>query len=210
MNAYSFSENTRQSMAQARREAASFHHEYIGTEHLLLGIVSNPENIAVAVLASRDVQPDTIRDRIASVIKRGAVAQTGPDLPFTSRAKKVIELAMSEARELETDSVNTGHLLLGILREEKGIGASALRELGFTIDATRSRLIALTREGRNEIRTPQGEVPPMGPPPEMHPSRAAALLSSMSRSPRVAAVFEKHGIDVQAVIRDLLDDRPSA
>jgi ATP-dependent Clp protease ATP-binding subunit ClpC len=205
-----FSENVVQSLAQARREAAGFRHEYIGTEHVLLGIVSNPENIAVALLASRGVRPDVIRDRIGSAIKRGTVAQTGPDLPFTSRAKRILELAMSEARDVEANSVNTGHLFVGVIREEKGIGASVLGELGFTVDAARNQLVELTREGRTEIRTTQGEIPAMAPPPEMQPSRAAGLLSSMLRSPRVAAVFEKHGIDVQAVIRDLLEDQPSA
>jgi ATP-dependent Clp protease ATP-binding subunit ClpA len=208
MNGYNFSENVRQSLAQARREAVDFHHEYVGTEHVLLGLLANPDNLAVALLSFRDVQPGAVRDRIASVVKRGTGREVGPDLPYTSRAKRILELAMGEARDLNASSVNTGHFFLGVIGEEKGIGASVLAQLGFTLDAARANLMDLTRAGHAEVRTSRGEMP-AGPPSEMAPSHAAALLGAMTRSARVTAVFEKHGIDVQALIRDLLEDQPS-
>ncbi len=165
MNGYGgFSEDARQALAQARREAVGFGHEYIGTEHVLLGIVANPENIAVSLLASHDVKPETVRDRITSIVRRGNAAEQ-PALPYTSRAKRIIELAMSEARDLDAGVINTGHFLLGVMREEKGIGANVLTELGFTLDAVRIGLVAMMRAGRSEIQTSPNEAPPPARPP---------------------------------------------
>jgi len=131
MNGYNFTERVRKVLAMAREEAARLHHEYVGTEHILLGLIREGEGVAAAVLQNLSVDLDEIQQKIEETVKKGKAAQaTGPDLPYTSRAKKVLELAMAEARELNHSYVGTEHLLLGLLREEKGIAAQVLTDTG--------------------------------------------------------------------------------
>ena len=136
MNGYNFSERVRKVLQMAREEAQRLRHEYVGTEHMLLGLVREGGGVAAAVLANRGVNPDEVRRIIEETVKKGPQNQaTGPDLPYTSRAKKVLELSMSAARELNHSYVGTEHLLLGLLREEKGIAAQVLHECGLAGDA---------------------------------------------------------------------------
>jgi ATP-dependent Clp protease ATP-binding subunit ClpC len=144
MNGYNFTERVRKVLAMAREEAARLHHEYVGTEHILLGLIREGEGVAAAVLQNLSVDLDEIQQRIEETVKKGKAAQTtGPDLPYTSRAKKVLELAMSEARELNHSYVGTEHLLLGLLREEKGIAAQVLTDAGVNLDAARAETLRL-------------------------------------------------------------------
>jgi len=144
MNGYNFTERVRKVLAMAREEAARLHHEYVGTEHILLGLIREGEGVAAAVLQNLNVDLDEIQQKIEETVKKGKAAQaTGPDLPYTSRAKKVLELAMGEARELNHSYVGTEHLLLGLLREEKGIAAQVLTEAGVTLDAARTETLRL-------------------------------------------------------------------
>src|SRR6202040_375767 len=102
------------------------------------------EGVAAAVLQNMNVDLDEIQQKIEETVKKGKAAQTtGPDLPYTSRAKKVLELAMSEARELNHSYVGTEHLLLGLLREEKGIAAQVLTDAGVNLDAARAETLRL-------------------------------------------------------------------
>ena len=144
MNGYNFTERVRKVLAMAREEAARLHHEYVGTEHILLGLIREGEGVAAAVLNNLSVDLDEIQQKIEETVKKGKAAQsTGPDLPYTSRAKKVLELAMSEARELNHSYVGTEHLLLGLLREEKGIAAQVLTDAGVNLDAARAETLRL-------------------------------------------------------------------
>jgi ATP-dependent Clp protease ATP-binding subunit ClpC len=128
----------------AREEAARLHHEYVGTEHILLGLIREGEGVAATVLQNLSVELDEIQQKIEETVKKGKAAQTtGPDLPYTSRAKKVLELAMSEARELSHSYVGTEHLLLGLLREEKGIAAQVLTDAGVNLDAARAETLRI-------------------------------------------------------------------
>jgi ATP-dependent Clp protease ATP-binding subunit ClpC len=128
----------------AREEAQRLHHEYVGTEHILLGLIREGEGVAAAVLQNLNVDLDEIQQKIEETVKKGKAQQTtGPDLPYTSRAKKVLELAMSEARELNHSYVGTEHLLLGLLREEKGIAAQVLTDSGVNLDAARAETLRL-------------------------------------------------------------------
>src|SRR6059058_6275999 len=138
MNGYNFTERVRKVLAMAREEAARLKHEYVGTEHILLGLIREGEGVAAAVLQNLSVDLDEIQQKIEETVKKGkAAAATGPDLPYTSRAKKVLELAMGEARDLSHGYVGTEHLLLGLLREEKGIAAQVLSDAGVNLDAAR-------------------------------------------------------------------------
>ncbi|MEO9019301.1 MAG: Clp protease N-terminal domain-containing protein, partial [Gemmatimonadaceae bacterium] len=128
----------------AREEAARLHHEYVGTEHILLGLIREGEGVAAAVLQNLSVDLDDIQQKIEETVKKGkAAAAAGPDLPYTSRAKKVLELAMAEARELNHSYVGTEHLLLGLLREEKGIAAQVLTDAGINLDEARKETLRL-------------------------------------------------------------------
>jgi ATP-dependent Clp protease ATP-binding subunit ClpC len=142
MNGYNFTERVRKVLAMAREEAARLHHEYVGTEHILLGLIREGEGVAATVLQNLSVELDDIQQKIEETVKKGKAGQTtGPDLPYTSRAKKVLELAMSEARELNHSYVGTEHLLLGLLREEKGIAAQVLTDAGVNLDAARAETL---------------------------------------------------------------------
>ena len=144
MNGYNFTERVRKVLAMAREEAARLHHEYVGTEHILLGLIREGEGVAAAVLQNLNVDLDEIQQKIEEMVKKGKAAQaTGPDLPYTSRAKKVLELAMGEARELNHSYVGTEHLLLGLLREEKGIAAQVLADAGVNLDTARAETLRL-------------------------------------------------------------------
>jgi ATP-dependent Clp protease ATP-binding subunit ClpC len=144
MNGYNFTERVRKVLAMAREEAARLHHEYVGTEHILLGLIREGEGVAATVLQNLSVELDEIQQKIEETVKKGkSQATTGPDLPYTSRAKKVLELAMSEARELSHSYVGTEHLLLGLLREEKGIAAQVLTDAGVNLEAARAETLRI-------------------------------------------------------------------
>ncbi len=144
MNGYNFTDRVRKVLQMAREEAARLHHEYVGTEHILLGLIREGEGVAAAVLTNLNVDLDEIQQKIEETVKKGkAPAPAGPDLPYTSRAKKVLELAMTEARELNHSYVGTEHLLLGLLREEKGIAAQVLADAGVSLEQARAETLRL-------------------------------------------------------------------
>ncbi|HXJ30714.1 MAG TPA: ATP-dependent Clp protease ATP-binding subunit, partial [Gemmatimonadales bacterium] len=144
MNGYNFTDRVRKVLQMAREEAARLHHEYVGTEHILLGLIREGEGVAAAVLTNLNVDLEEIQQKIEETVKKGkAAAAAGPDLPYTSRAKKVLELAMSEARELNHSYVGTEHLLLGLLREEKGIAAQVLTDASVNLEQARAETLRL-------------------------------------------------------------------
>ena len=144
MNGYNFTDRVRKVLQMAREEAARLHHEYVGTEHILLGLIREGEGVAAAVLTNLNVDLEEIQQKIEETVKKGkAAAAAGPDLPYTSRAKKVLELAMAEAREVNHSYVGTEHLLLGLLREEKGIAAQALHDARVTTENAREEMLRI-------------------------------------------------------------------
>lgn len=180
MNGYNFTERVRKVLAMAREEAARLHHEYVGTEHILLGLIREGEGVAAAVLQNLSVDLDDVTQKIEETVKKGKAAQsTGPDLPYTSRAKKVLELAMAEARDLSHSYVGTEHLLLGLLREEKGIAAQVLTDAGVNLEAARTETLRLLGT----------EMPPGGPSPAAEksgttpPSAAPSKGEKKSKTP---------------------------
>jgi ATP-dependent Clp protease ATP-binding subunit ClpC len=180
MNGYNFTERVRKVLAMAREEAARLHHEYVGTEHILLGLIREGEGVAATVLQNLNVELDEIQQKIEETVKKGKAAQaTGPDLPYTSRAKKVLELAMSEARELGHSYVGTEHLLLGLLREEKGIAAQVLTDAGVNLEAARAETLRILgtdvqAQGSGGTQQPAG-APPAAPQKGEKKSKTPAL-----------------------------------
>ncbi|MDX1675228.1 MAG: ATP-dependent Clp protease ATP-binding subunit, partial [Longimicrobiales bacterium] len=140
---YNFTDRVRKVLAMAREEAIRLQHDYVGTEHILLGLIREGEGVAAAVLTNLNVDLEQIHERIEESVKKGKATIALGELPYTSRAKKVLEYAMAEARELNHSYVGTEHLLLGLLREEKGIAAQVLNSLGLTLDDARSETLKL-------------------------------------------------------------------
>jgi len=138
-----FTDRARQVMAYARQEAARFNHDYIGTEHVLLGLVKEGSGVAAHVLENLDVDLEKVRIEVEKLVKTGPDTVTKGDKPYTSRAKKVLELSMEEARSLDHNYVGTEHLLLGLLREREGIAAQVLMNLGLKLDDVRSEVMEL-------------------------------------------------------------------
>jgi ATP-dependent Clp protease ATP-binding subunit ClpC len=168
MNGYNFTDRVRKVLQMAREEAARLHHEYVGTEHILLGLIREGEGVAAAVLQNLNVDLEEIQRKIEETVKKGkAAAATGPDLPYTSRAKKVLELAMTEARELNHSYVGTEHLLLGLLREEKGIAAQVLTDAGVNLEQSRAETLRLL--GSDMPQASAGGSSPASPSPAAAP-----------------------------------------
>ena len=125
----------------AREEAIRLQHDYVGTEHLLLGLIREGEGVAAVVLQHLGVDLDHLHNSNKKSVREGKATIALGELPYTSRAKKVLEFAMTEARDFSHSYVGTEHLLLGLLREEKGIAAQVLNSLGATLDEARGETI---------------------------------------------------------------------
>ncbi len=132
-----FSERARRVLSLAQEEAQRFNHNYIGTEHILLGLVRETDGVAARVLSSLNVELSKIRSAVEFIIGRGERPSPG-DIGLTPRAKKVIELAVDEARRLSHHYIGTEHLLIGIMREGEGVAAGVLESLGVSLDKVRS------------------------------------------------------------------------
>ncbi|HMP02512.1 MAG TPA: ATP-dependent Clp protease ATP-binding subunit [Gemmatales bacterium] len=156
-----FTDRARKVMQLANQEAQRFNHEYIGTEHILLGLVKEGSGVAANVLKNLDVDLRKIRLEVEKLVQSGPEMVTMGKLPHTPRAKKVIEYAMEEARNLNHNYVGTEHLLLGLLREEEGVAAQVLRNLGLKLEDVREEVLNLL--GHNlESGGESAERPPSG------------------------------------------------
>jgi ATP-dependent Clp protease ATP-binding subunit ClpC len=144
MPGYNFTDRLRTVLSLARIESRDLGHEYVGTQHILLGLIREGEGVGAAILTNLGVDVAELRTKIEQTGERGKGTGRTPDLPYTSRAKKVLELAMAESRDLRFDYVGTGQLLLGLLREEKGIAAEALTDCGAQLEIARLELLRLT------------------------------------------------------------------
>src|ERR671929_144277 len=177
MNGYNFTDRVRKVLQMAREEAARLHHEYVGTEHILLGLIREGEGVAAAVLTNLNVDLEDIQQKIEETVKKGkAAAAAGPDLPYTSRAKKVLELAMTEARELNHSYVGTEHLLLGLLREEKGIAAQVLTDAGVNLEQSRAETLRLLGSDMPQASAGSGSSQPSSSPKSEKKSKTPALI----------------------------------
>ena len=141
-----FSERARRVLSLAQEEAQRFNHNYIGTEHILLGLVRETDGVAAKVLSNLGVELNKVRSAVEFIIGRGERATPG-EIGLTPRAKKVIELAVDEARRLNHHYIGTEHLLIGLMREGEGVAAGVLESLGVSLDKVRgetSRILTQT------------------------------------------------------------------
>src|SRR5260221_13819233 len=140
-----FTDRARKVMQLANQEAQRFNHEYIGTEHILLGLVKEGSGVAANVLKNLDVDLRKIRLEVEKIVQTGSGGDmvTMGKLPHTPRAKKVIEYSIEEARNLNHNYVGTEHLLLGLLREQEGVAAQVLMNLGMKLEDVREEVLNL-------------------------------------------------------------------
>src|SRR3989440_732534 len=137
-----FTERARQVVVLAQDEARALKHNYIGTEHILLGLLREEEGLAARVLESLDITVEEVRTLVERLIGQGDEVTTG-QIPFTPRAKKVLELALREALSLGHNYIGTEHILLGIARENEGVAARILLELGADCEKVRNQVLSL-------------------------------------------------------------------
>jgi ATP-dependent Clp protease ATP-binding subunit ClpA len=144
MNGYNFTERVRKVLAMAREEALRLQNEYVAPEHIMLGLLREGEGVANAVLERCGVDADALGPKIEALAEPPARRPAlGPDLPYASRAKRTLELSMSEARELGHSYVGTEHLLMGLVRDEKNKIVPVLKELGLTVDRARAAIVEI-------------------------------------------------------------------
>ncbi len=148
-----FTDRARKVMQLANQEAQRFNHEYIGTEHILLGLVKEGSGVAANVLKNLDVDLRKIRIEVEKIVQTGPDMVTMGKLPQTPRAKKVIEFAMDEAKNLNHNYVGTEHLLLGLLRESEGVAAQVLMNLSLKLEDVRDEVLNLLGHGMDAPET---------------------------------------------------------
>lgn len=157
-----FSERARRVLISAQEEAQHYNHSYIGTEHILLGLLREEEGVSTKVLTNLGASLAKLRSAVEFIMGRGEKPTTGSETGLTPRAKKVIELAIDEARQLGTNYIGTEHLLLGLLREGEGSASSVLDSFGITLERARAETIRIlnqstasrSRTGQQASRTP--------------------------------------------------------
>ncbi len=157
-----FTDRARKVIQLANQEAQRFNHEYIGTEHILLGLVKEGAGVAANVLKNLNVDLRRVRLEVEKIVQSGPDMVTMGKRPQTPRAKKVIEYAVEESRALGHDYVGTEHLLLGLLREQLGVGAQVLMNLGVGLQGVREEVLGLLGQGaadREHVRRPPPENP---------------------------------------------------
>ncbi|MBR5162090.1 MAG: ATP-dependent Clp protease ATP-binding subunit, partial [Thermoguttaceae bacterium] len=156
-----FTDRARRVMQLANQEAQRFNHEYIGTEHILLGLIKEGSGVAASVLKNLGIDLRKIRLEVENVVQSGPDMVTMGKLPQTPRAKKVIEYSMEEARNLNHNYVGTEHLLLGLLREHEGVAAQVLMNLGLKLEHVRDEVLSLLgrdsdSDGEDDDDSPRG------------------------------------------------------
>jgi ATP-dependent Clp protease ATP-binding subunit ClpC len=150
-----FSERARRVLSLAQEEAQRFNHNYIGTEHILLGLVRETEGVGARVLSSLGVELSKVRSAVEFIIGRGERPSPG-DIGLTPRAKKVIELAVDEARRLSHHYIGTEHLLIGIMREGEGVAAGVLESLGVSLDKVRAETTRTLNQSVSQGQSQRG------------------------------------------------------
>jgi ATP-dependent Clp protease ATP-binding subunit ClpA len=208
-----FTDRARKVLKIANQEALRFNHEYVGTEHILLALAGEGSGVAANVLMNLDINLCRILLEVEKIVYAGDVMVMMCNLPQTPRAKKVIEYAIEEARHLNHNYVGTEHLLLGLLREQEGVAAQILFNLGLGPEAVREEVLNLLGSAFDEL-PPEDNSPEEDNPPEKvildlpaEVRRAAAALDArieQLNQEKESAVLE-HNFEKAAHLRDRAD-----
>jgi ATP-dependent Clp protease ATP-binding subunit ClpC len=173
-----FSDGARRVVTLAQEQARQLGHDYIGTEHLLLGLLAQDhraeQDVALAALASFDVDLTAARAEVCRIVGEGERAQVG-HIPFTPRAKKVLELTLQEALSLGYNHIDTGHLLLGLLREGEGVAGQVLTDLGVELPRLRAWMLDRVPPTGTGPLTESAPEPHEWTPPRLRPARDRLL-----------------------------------
>jgi ATP-dependent Clp protease ATP-binding subunit ClpC len=156
-----FTDQARRVVVLAQEEARMLGHGYIGTEHILLGLLSEPEGLAARALSSLGVSLDAVREQVVEIVGEGTV-RPGEHIPFTPRTKKVLELSLREAQRLGDSYIGTEHILLGLAREGEGVGAQVLDRLGASTDRVLAQVLMTKRAAPGEELRQVTAAPMMG------------------------------------------------
>ena len=149
-----FTDRARSVVVLAQEEARLLNHDYIGTEHILLGLIHEGEGVAARALESLGISLEAVRQQVREVVGQGERAPSG-HVPFTPRAKKVLELSLREAKRLGHNYIGTEHILLGLVREGEGVGAQVLINLGADLNRIRQAVVGLLGEHPGEATRPR-------------------------------------------------------
>jgi ATP-dependent Clp protease ATP-binding subunit ClpA len=149
-----FTDRARRVVVLAQEEARLLNHNYIGTEHILLGLIHEGEGVAAKALESLGISLEAVRAQVEEIIGQGQSAPTG-HIPFTPRAKKVLELSLREALQLGHNYIGTEHILLGLIREGEGVAAQVLVKVGASLDRVRQQVIQLLSGYTGEVAAEQ-------------------------------------------------------
>ena len=180
-----FTDRARRVVVLAQEEARMLNHDYTDTEHLLLGLIHEGEGVAAKALELLGINLETVRQQVGAMIGQGQRAPSG-HIPFTPRAKKVLELALREALQLDHNYIGTEHILLGLIREGEGVAARVLVTLGGDLNRVRQQVIQLLHDAEPEPE------PALAGPLERTPlSRVRARLDAVEG--RLAAVEQRVG-----------------
>jgi ATP-dependent Clp protease ATP-binding subunit ClpC len=214
-----FTERARRIVVHAQEEARKLNHNYIGTEHLLLGLLREPESVAARALRELDISLDAARGQVIEIIGRGTESPSG-HIPFTPRAKKVLELSLREALQLGHNYIGTEHILLGMIREGEGVAAQVLTTLGGTPERVRDKVIELAPAGTGEAAELTEENPELsaqlrrvglGGPVEAVRRRLAAIDERLEVIAERLEAIERHlGIERDDGRAEGGGDRPAA
>jgi ATP-dependent Clp protease ATP-binding subunit ClpC len=156
-----FTDRARRVVVLAQEEARMLNHNYIGTEHILLGLIHEGEGVAAKALESMNISLEAVRQQVEEIIGQGQAAPTG-HIPFTPRAKKVLELSLREALQLGHNYIGTEHILLGLIREGEGVAAQVLQKLGADLNRVRQTVIQLLSGYTGGKESASGEQSPQG------------------------------------------------
>jgi ATP-dependent Clp protease ATP-binding subunit ClpC len=200
-----FTDRARRVVVLAQEEARMLSHVYIGTEHILLGLIHEGEGVAAKALESLDISLEAVRRQVEEIIGQGKAAPTG-HIPFTPRAKKVLELSFREAKQLGHNHIGTEHILLGLIREGEGVAAQILQKLGADLKRVR-RTVIKELSGSPAVR--YEEMPSPSPFDEREKIVLSLLIHEGLTTSEIAKLLgvseEKVGEIVQAVIEKLKD-----
>jgi ATP-dependent Clp protease ATP-binding subunit ClpC len=185
-----FTDRAKKVMNLARQEAQRFNHEYLGTEHILLGLVQEGSGVAANVLKNMGIDLSKIRAEVEKIVKTGPSMVTMGQLPFTPRAKKVLELSVEEASNLGHNYIGTEHLLLGLIKENEGIAAQVLMNLGIKLEDVREEVLDFLGADREEEEEEEG--------PAASEPQAQAQGNSKSKTP----ALDSFGRDLTELARD--------
>src|SRR5437867_3128346 len=194
-----FTDRARKVMALANQEAQRFNHEYIGTEHILLGLVKEGSGVGANVLKNLDVDLRKVRLEVEKLVKSGPDMVTMGKLPQTPRAKKVIEYAIEEARSLNHNYVGTEHLLLGLLREHDGVAAQVLMNLGLKLEEVREEVLNLLGAG---VESEEGTEPSGEPAAPGQPGQPADPAQAQRRGKSKTPALDSFGRDLTELARN--------